>query len=401
MQIAVDARFLGSANSGVARYSENLLVAMSRIDRANQYTVFVHHRLKRKLKLGENFTIVRVKGHPLSIRSMWQLSRMVRPEAFDLLHVLFPYVSIRARCPVMLTVHDTLPFSREQIGFGPKRGPQSWLRRYVLYPLALRRAKWIICVSRATRDALAELFPETFHRTLVVHSGVNEDFRQAAEEATLELIRSRLNLPPRYLLYSGSARSDKNIEGMLRAFARLRQLNDSMDDLHFLMDIQGHEYPLKPIMNRIAQYGLEGRVRIIQDIGDEERVVLFQHAAAFLILSRTEGFGIPILEAQMCGVPVVAADAMALPEVAGEQGALYVDPDDLDETVRLLGLALTDDGLREYLIAEGRKNANRFSWAKAAEQIVQIYEFGFYPRHQVELPHRRPWLTRLADALRI
>ncbi len=395
MQIGIDARYLGAAHSGLARYSENLLEALARLDHDNRYTVYVHSTLKRKLNLGDNFRLVPIRGRPHSIRSMRRLAVAVRREPLDLFHVHFPYAPRRIKCPVLLTVHDLLPFTREQSEFARGGAMARWFSSWVLYPLALRRAKWIICVSRATRDGLARLFPDTFHKGIVVPSGISEAFRSPIETATHELIRSRLNLPGRYLLYSGSARADKNVEGMLRAFARLRQNHPSLESYHFILDISGRQYSLRPIMRAIERFELYGNVRIIRDAGDEERRVLFEEAELFVVFSRTEGFGLPILEAQLCGVPVVAADYGALPEVAGEHGALFVDPDNLEESVRVVERALTDSELRAYLVGQGLENAQRYEWGRTAQRVLEIYQLLFHPRGQLDPPQRTRWLQNL------
>ncbi len=111
-------------------------------------------------------------------------------------------------------------------------------------------------------------------------------------------------------------------------------------------------------------------------LSGEERRVVFEGARVFLILSREEGFGAPVLKAQMLGVPVMAADAGALPEVCG-RGAMLVDPDDMDEIISGLRRLLFDEPLRAELSEIGMKNAQRFSWDDTARQVKQIYELLF------------------------
>jgi glycosyltransferase involved in cell wall biosynthesis len=103
---------------------------------------------------------------------------------------------------------------------------------------------------------------------------------------------------------------------------------------------------------------------------------------------------VPRLDAIAVDLPVLAVDAGALPEIAGEQGAVFVDPDNMDEVVRMLERVLIEDDLRAYLIANGRANLARYQWTRAAEQIRQIYEFLFYPRDQVAVPGRKFSLTK-------
>lgn len=389
MRIGIDARYLGAANTGLARYSENLLEALARQDTVNHYVVFVHASLNHRLKLGSNFRLVPMRGRPNSVRSLIRLAAAIRRESLDLLHVHSALAPWGIDCPVLITVHDMLPYVPESNIFRLRFRPWRLLWTYLFYPMALAQAKYIICVSHATRESLCQLFSNIFQKTIIVHSGVNETFLAPIAPATVDLIRSRLSLPEDYILYSGSTRTDKNIEGMLLAFALLRQRDPDLRELSFVMDISGEEYSLAPVYRAIHQFGLEQYVRIIKNAGDEERRLIFDDARALFVLSRFEGFGFPILEAQKCRLPVLAADAGALPEIAGEQGALLVDPENMEEVVAMLDRIVTDEDLRSYLIKKGLANAAHFEWNQAADRIRQIYELLFYPRDQVKLPRRR------------
>lgn len=401
MRIGIDARFLGEKTSGLARYSENLLEAMARADDHNDYVVFVSRKLQRKLKLRPNFKIVPMRGHPLGLTSMLRMMIAVRREKLDLLHVHFPAAPPFIDCPVLVTVHDILPFARESAVTGYRLRPWRKLWSYILYTTTLARVRWVICVSSATREALCSLFPELRHKTIVVHSGVDEIFRTPIDASALDLIRSRLELPARYMLYSGSIRADKNIAAMLRVFATLRQRNPAMEDLWLVMEVTGPESEIESLRKLARQYGVADRFQIVTDAKDDERRVIFEDALLLLLLSRAEGFGFPILEAQLSGLPVIAADAGALPEIAGEDGAVLVDPGDQDSVIHLIERTLSDESLRAYLIDRGRENAENYSWNESAEQLTQIYDFLFYPRDQVELPPRNKLAVLVSQWLRL
>src|SRR4051812_39343918 len=110
MRIGIDARFLGFNHSGLARYSESMLEALSHADETNEYLVFVHANLKRRLRLGPNFHVTEIRGQPLGIHSMRRMKRILNREKPDLLHVFFPLAPFNIDVPTLLTVHDTLPF---------------------------------------------------------------------------------------------------------------------------------------------------------------------------------------------------------------------------------------------------------------------------------------------------
>ncbi len=401
MRIGIDARFLGDKRTGLARYSENLLEALARVDDQNDYVVFVNSRLRRKLKLGANFRLVPMRGNPLGLLPMLRMIKSVRRERLDLLHVHSPASPPLLDCPVLITVHDILPFARESAITGYRLRVWRLLWSYVLYTMTLIRVRWIICVSNATREGLCQLFPELRHKTMVMHSGVDEVFREPVEGGGLELVRSRLDLPRRYILYSGSIRLDKNITGLLRSFTLLRQRDPAMENLWLVMEIIAQDVEVEMLRRGLTQLGIDHRVRIVRDASEEERRVIFHDARLLVVLGRAEGFGFPILEAQASDVPVVAADAGALPEIAGENGAMLVDPENMESLVGIIERMLSDQELRAWLVEQGRGNLARFEWTRAAGQLIQIYNYLFYPRDQIELPPRNKLLMLVDQWLRL
>ena len=395
MRIGIDARFLGYSNSGLAHYSESLLEALARRDNQNEYCVFVNARLNRRLKLDDNFRLIPVRGRPLSLRALRRASRAINQENLDLLHVHYPVVPPLIDCPALLTVHDTLPFAHggSEI-FGRHAGPWRLLWTWGFYPMALRQARWVACVSNATRSALSMIHPEVFHKSFVITSGVDDVFRMPIQPAAIQLIRSRLNLPASYILYSGSARQDKNLAALIRCFAMVRSQNPELKDLHLVLEISGEEHGLISVQRLIQQFDLKRHVRVLTDMGDEERRVICQDARLLCLMARTEGFGFPLLEAQTCRVPVVAADSGALPEIGGPESAVYVNPDNIAECAAMVERVLTDKALRSYLIEHGEENARRYDWTACADHFRQVYELLFYPRDQVTFPSEG-WLPAL------
>ncbi len=370
MHIGIDARFLGAASYGLAQYSESLLVALSRHDPDNRYTIFVNAGLRRRLKVGENFRQVPIAGAPLSGRGLGRLWWALRQTPLDLLHVHFPLVPPATQVPTVITVHDVVPF----VG-APQGRVRAWdrLGHWVLYPRTMRRARWIVCVSHATRQRLIEIYPEAFHKTIVLRSGVEDLYRMPTAPTALALIRSRLRLPDRYILYSGSTGEAKNVPAMIRAFAQLLQRDPRAADYRFVLDIAGDRRDVGIVRRTVERCGVADKVITLTGTTADERHVLFEEAALLFIASKEEGFGLPVLKAQLCRVPVLAADAGGLPEVCGD-GALLVDPDDPDEMTAMLGQALFDEGLRQYLAEKGHRNALGYSWEDTARQVRQIYE---------------------------
>ena len=113
------------------------------------------------------------------------------------------------------------------------------------------------------------------------------------------------------------------------------------------------------------------------------------------MLCSQEGFGFPILEAQLSGLPVLAADSGALPEIAGQNGAVYVNHENMSEVTTMLDRILNDETLRNYLKDQGKSNAEQYHWHAAAEQLLNIYNLLFYPHDLIRHPADRKFFVKL------
>jgi glycosyltransferase involved in cell wall biosynthesis len=115
-----------------------------------------------------------------------------------------------------------------------------------------------------------------------------------------------------------------------------------------------------------------GRVRLLGRVGDADLAVLLARATALLAPSRSEGFGLPVLEAMAAGTPVVTSDAPALVEVGG--GAPLVVPrNDPGALAAAAALLATDPQERSRRSAAGRERASHYTWEGAAEALWTLY----------------------------
>jgi glycosyltransferase involved in cell wall biosynthesis len=107
-------------------------------------------------------------------------------------------------------------------------------------------------------------------------------------------------------------------------------------------------------------------------LSDVEILALYDFADVFVYPSLYEGFGLPVLEAMACGCPVIASNVSSLPEVVGEAGIL-VDPYNVGELARAMLTVLNDDDLKKELSRRSIAQAQKFSWAGAADSYVSLF----------------------------
>ncbi len=254
------------------------------------------------------------------------------------------------------------------------RLPEAYQRSRVLlwkiqYRYVRRRASLFLAISAFTKKEIVELFGVPEEKVRVVPCACSDSFRPVDDPAALAAVRDKYALPERYVLFVGNANPRKNLERMVRAFARMKRQTDLP---HTLVIAGGQGW--KVDRDRVLAGAESGEdVRFIGFVPDEDMPALYSGAALFVFPTLYEGFGIPVLEAQRCGVPVVTSNCSSLPEVAGD-GAVFVDP--LDERSICEGMTrvLSDPALSEALVEKGRENAKRYSWAESAALLDEIME---------------------------
>lgn len=90
-------------------------------------------------------------------------------------------------------------------------------------------------------------------------------------------------------------------------------------------------------------------------------------------VSTYEGFGLPIIEAQACGRVVISSNIASIPEIAGN-GALLVNPMDVNDIKNGFNQLINNSKLRDELISKGLENVKRFEPKKIANQYQELYD---------------------------
>lgn len=293
----------------------------------------------------------------------WALAQAIIRQPPDVLfvpaHVLPFVLPARRLPPSVVTIHD----------LGYHRFPQthSHFQRYYL-PWSTRwsagAASHLIAVSQTTATDLQHYYNTPTAKITVVHEAISWQQITWAEH----LVRTRYALPATYALYVGTLQPRKNLARLIGAYHQLLQRQPLSWDL-VLAGAEG--WSSRALHQLVADLRLSKRVHFPGYVADEALSVLYYGARFFCFPSLFEGFGLPVLEAQVHGVPVMSSNNSALPEIAGD-AALLVDPTDVDAIADAMLQLSKDETLRQRLIAAGYENVKRFSWEKAAQETLAV-----------------------------
>ena len=260
----------------------------------------------------------------------------------------------------------------------------------------LQQADLLLSISDSSgQEALDHL---GMPRSAVVNISTAADAHfhpEARPDSERQRIRAVYGLPCPFVMYTGGIDPRKNIEGLIRAFARLPHALRAQHQLAIVCSIQPVDR--ERLQALASEEGLQGDAMVMTGyVPEEDLVTLYQLCKVFVFPSWHEGFGLPALEAMQCGRPVIASSTSSLPEVIGREDALF-DPFDDAAIAARLERVLTDDDFRAQLEMHGPVQARKFSWSVTARRAIAAMEAMHAGRELAPaLPKRRPRLAYIS-----
>lgn len=364
MLIGIDAsRAVAARPTGTEVYSQRLIQALLAFQKRRSSSVRHHLRLYFRATPpigafpGTEWRVLHFPRLWTHLRLSWEMVCHPPDALFIPAHVL-PLIHPRAS---LVTVHD----------LGYLHFPQAhpWRQRLYL-DLATRwnarSAAHVLADSKATKADLVTHYATPPNKITVAYPGYDETLAPVEDPVTIEAVKARYHITGDYFFYLGTLQPRKNLAHLVDAFATLKS-----DAMLVLAGKRGWLYD--DLFARVQRLGLEERVIFPGYIAAEDKAALLSGATAFVFPSLYEGFGFPVLEAQVCGCPVLTSTTSSLPEVAGD-AALLVDPTNVEAIACAMQRFINDPGLRKRLADMGFANVRRFSWDACAQSVLSAIE---------------------------
>ena len=362
-RIGVDARLLAEEVTGIGRYTVEVL---SRLTLAGHEWFLYSHQPIIVGKWEMSNVHLRTDNLPgRGLRMLWAQSVMPFRAWRDEIDLFWSPAHrlpslLPARVARVVTVHD-LVWKHA----GETMRPMSRWLDSILMPEAVRLADRVITVSGHTAEDLLREMPSARGKVFPIPLGTSF----LAPAASRESLTS-LGLTEPYFLFVGTLEPRKNLTRLLEAFARLP---DSLRSRAVLAMAGGKGWGGVDVATIAERFGIGDRVRVLGYVDDSQLATLYTHALFLAMPSLYEGFGLPLLEAMSHGTPVLTSNCASMPEVAGDEGML-VDPCDVDSVAHGLSELLSHDARRNALACLAKTHAASFSWDRAAEDTLRIFD---------------------------
>lgn len=270
------------------------------------------------------------------------------------------YVPFLAPMPLVCSIMDLgyLEFS------GQFRKKDFWQLKW-WSAISIFVSKAILSISKSTKDDIVRHYPGAHNKIYVSPLGYDTSkFNTDISKNDVRRVRNKYSIVDDYVLYLGTLKPSKNIEGLIEAISKVEKIK---------LVIAGKKgWLYESIFNRVEDLGLKDRVIFTDFIPEEDKPGLIKGAKVFALPSFWEGFGLDALSAMAAGVPVVVSNVGSLPEVVGEAG-IQIDPYNIDSIA---------DGIRSVISLSNSKynelskkcvqQATKFSWETTARKTLEL-----------------------------
>jgi glycosyltransferase involved in cell wall biosynthesis len=370
VKVGLNLVFLGAGAGGVGRYAVELARSLAKRDDIELH-VFASRDMPREIREADWLAESRVTTLPVSLgeppfhvlAQMLAIPSLALARRLDVLHspanagpVLVPGL------PCVVTMHDLI-WLHESADWGTPADVRAMRRMSVP---TVRRATRVLADSEHAASDLVRHLGVRRDRLDVAPLGVRAPDGCVIATPRAEL-DARLNLADGpVLLCVAQKRRYKHQAALIRAVA-------AHPEPGLRLVLPGAPTPYEGELRALsASLGCDDRVRFPAWVSDADLEALYARATAFVLASRREGFGLPVLEAMIRGVPVGCSNRASLPEVTGD-AALLFDPDDQNAVDIAVSRLLGDPALRADLATRGRKRAMQFTWERTAQATIDSY----------------------------
>jgi glycosyltransferase involved in cell wall biosynthesis len=269
------------------------------------------------------------------------------------------YLSLRSKVPSLAIFHD-LNFEHHPLDYPYLE------RKYYQYffPEFAKKADRIATVSEYSKNDIIEKYHIKKEKIDVVYCAARPVFKSIRPDEK-EKVKQIFSEGNDFFIYVGSIQPRKNLSVLIKAFDLYKKKTSSKDKLLLAGALKWNSSELRDAYKSSA---FKQDILFTGRLKSEDLAKVTASAKALMLISKLEGFGIPILEAYFCDVPVITSNVTSMPEIAGD-GALLVNPVSIESVAKAMIEIDKDKLLRDKLIMNAQIQRQKFSWQKTADLL--------------------------------
>jgi glycosyltransferase involved in cell wall biosynthesis len=365
MIIGIEAERANTPNpAGPERYAAELIRNLAKLDTKNNYVLYFRTPPQQWfLELPKNFTpkVIPFPRYWTQIRISWEM--LWHPvDVLLILAATLPFIHAKKS---VVTIHDIAYELFDGIYTGFMQRYQKFSSRF-----AAKHAVKLLTVSESTKKDLEKIYGTDPNKITVTPLGLADGFRPMNYEESQQVLDKFGLVYQKYILFLGTIQPRKNIPRLVDAYLKIKKENRVEEKL---IIAGGKGWLWEPILEKVKSAAVDGSVKYLDYISNEDLPALVAGAKLLTLPALYEGFGIPALEAMASGVPTVVSNLSSLPEIVGDAGVL-IDPNSVDSLAEGLLKVLTDNNLRQQMIAKGLERSKKFTWENTARKTLEVLE---------------------------
>ena len=370
MKIAIEAqRIFRAKKHGMDFVALETIREIQKIDKENQYYIIVSPGTDRCLEESSNMKIIEMSsiGGYLGWEQ-YSLPKIIKQIKPDILHCTSNTAPIFCKTNLIVTLHDII-FLEKQASINKSIYQKlGRIYRRLVVPRIIPKAKKIITVSNFERKNIMNLLDLANDKIIFIHNGYSKHFN--VKENSKDIYKKYIDTD-NYIFFLGNTDPKKNTERTIVAYANYVKKTDQNNIYKLLIADLKEEFIDNILKDNNIQF-IKPYISSPDYIPNTDLPYIYSGAKAFLYTSLRESFGIPILESMACGCPIITSNTSAIPEIAG-QGAILIDPFNVNEICLSLEKVLKDVEFRNKQIQYGFERVNLFSWSNTAKELIQLY----------------------------
>ena len=371
MKIAINTLAMGTG--GNKFYAKMLIRELSKIDKKNQYLIFVSSLNKKDLEIKKpNFKFLEFRHlkNPF-LRIFWEqlfLPFLLKKRETDLLYNLSSFDVLFGSCKTIITINNMLPYSKE----GTNKENLFAKAKLIFLKfggiISSKTANTVITLSETARQKLISKYGFEPSKTKAIYLGVNK------KELVSQKLSPKLKryLENDFFLSVAHINRYKKLEKVILGYKKALKKAPSLPLLYLVGKPRDKKY-FSELLSLVKKENLQQKVAFLGNLPRGNLGFFYKQAQLLIFNSVAETCPLTLLEAMSFGTPILCSKASVMPEIC-QKAALYFEPDSISEIAEKIEMSCRNKNLLEQLSQKGKERIKAFSWQKTAQKTLNVFQ---------------------------